>query len=124
MLNPACVAMLSRRGSGLHNCERRGCRSELEARIGALSDQITQERASNKAALEDQRRCMAADNEKALADVETQAANHVQIVQQSTVKLQADVAEKITEISKLQSEYGPKFLVYVSEISGSSVNQL
>lgn len=81
-------------------------RWELETRISALSDQIAQERASNKAALVDQRRCMAADNEKALADVETQAAQHVKTVQQSTVKLQAEVAEKITEISNLQSELG------------------
>lgn len=85
-----------------------GCRSELETRVSALNDQITQERASNKVALEEQRRCMKADNNKALSDVENQAANHVKAIQQSTVKLQAEVAEKSIEVSKLQSEYDPQ----------------
>lgn len=50
---------------------------------------------------------MKADSDKALTDVEKQAANHVKEVQQTTVNLQTEVAEKSAEVSKLQSEYGP-----------------
>lgn len=48
---------------------------------------------------------MKADSAKLLNDVENQAAEHVKMIQKSTVQLQAEVAEKGTEVSKLQSKY-------------------
>lgn len=79
----------------------------MEKQIAAMSDQIAQERASNMAALEEQRRCMKADNDRSLRDVESGAAAAVQEIQQRAVKLQGELGDKNTEVSALQNEYDP-----------------
>jgi hypothetical protein len=81
-----------------------GCRLEMETQISGLQAQIAQERDSNKEKLQELRCCMKAENDRAMKHCESGAMQAIRDAQQVTGKLQAEVIEKSTEISKLISE--------------------